>query len=65
MSNLPKSKFKENIIENNLQQSDEDLMKASFVKDRFMRMQESRSVVDKDWEVYQKMMEAVYRPYED
>ena len=65
MSDLPKSKFKENIIENNLQQSDEDGMKASFVEDRFLSMQQGRSVVDKDWAIYQKMLEAIYRPYED
>lgn len=33
--------------------------------DRFQRMVENRSIVDKDWGIYQKMLEAIYRPYED
>ena len=62
---LPIKDFKPNVIENTLNQSDTDVQKASFVKDRFLRMQNARSVVDKDWEIYQKMLEAVFREYED
>lgn len=28
-------------------------------------MKEARSVVDADWQIYWKMLEAIYRPYED
>lgn len=62
---LPISKFKEIKIENNLNQSDEDQQKTSFVLDRFQRMVEWRSIVDRDRATYQKMLEAVYREYED
>lgn len=62
---LPISKFKEVKVDNILSQSDEDAQKASYIADRFQRMYENRSVVDKDWAIYQKMLEAVYREYED
>lgn len=62
---LPIKKFKEIKIENNLNQSDEDQQKTSFVLDRFQRMVEWRSIVDRDRATYQKMLEAVYREYED
>lgn len=62
---LPISKFKEVKVDNTLSQSDEDAKKASYIADRFQRMYENRSVVDKDWAIYQKMLEAVYREYED
>lgn len=62
---LPIKDFKPNKIENTLNQSDLDVQKASFVKDRFLKMQQARSVVDADWNTYWKMLEAIYRPYED
>lgn len=62
---LPISKFKEVKVDNILSQSDEDAQKASYIADRFQRMYENRSVVDKDWAIYQKMLEAVYKEYED
>lgn len=62
---LPISKFKDVKVENSLNQSDEDGKKAWYILDRFQRMVENRSIVDKDWGIYQKMLEAIYRPYED
>ena len=62
---LPIKDFKPNEIKNNEVQSDLDTQKASFVKDRFLRMQQARTAVDADWNTYWKMLEAIYRPYED
>ena len=62
---LPIKDFKPNEIKNQWNQSDLDVQKASFVKDRFLRMQQARTVVDADWNTYWKMLEAIYRPYED
>lgn len=62
---LPKKDFQPIEVKDTLPQTDEEIQKVSFVKDRFMRMQQARSVVDADWNIYQKMLEAIYRPYED
>lgn len=62
---LPKKDFKPIEVKDTLPQTDEEIEKVSFVKDRFMRMQQARTVVDADWNIYQKMLEAIYRPYED
>lgn len=37
----------------------------SFVKKRFMQMQQARSVVDKNWDIYQQMLNATYVQYPD
>jgi len=62
---LPKKDFKPIDVEVKRTQSDDDMFKVSFVESRFLRMKEARSVVDADWNVYWKMLEAIYRPYED
>lgn len=62
---LPKKDFQPIEVKDVNPQTDEDVEKVSFVKDRFLRMQQARSVVDADWNIYQKMLEAIYRPYED
>ena len=62
---LPKKDFKPVNVEVKNPQSDEDVLKAGYVNERFLRMQQARSVVDADWETYWKMLEAIYRPYED
>lgn len=36
-----------------------------YVKDRFSKMQTARTVVDKDWGIYQTMIDAVLVPYPD
>ena len=65
MELLPISKFKPNEPKHEIKQSDSDMEKASFVKDRFLKMQNSRTAIDADWNTYWKMLEAIYRPYED
>jgi len=62
---LPIKDFKPKEIKQNQTQSDTDVEKASFVKERFLRMQQARTAVDADWNTYWKMLEAIYRPYED
>lgn len=62
---LPKKNFIENNVEIRDAQSPEDAFKAGYVEDRFLKMKTSRSVVDKNWGVWWKMLEAVYKPYED
>lgn len=62
---LPKKDFKPIDVEIKSPQSDEDVLKASYVEERFLKMQQARSVVDADWNIYWKMLEAIFRPYED
>ena len=62
---IPVKEFKPIEVENVKPQSHTDEEKASYVKERFLRMQQARSVVDADWDTYWKMLEAIYRPYED
>lgn len=62
---LPKKDFQPIDVDVRRTQSDEDVLKASYIKDRFLRMKEARSVVDADWQIFWKMLEAIYRPYED
>lgn len=62
---LPIKDFRPDEIKQSLTQSDIDSEKASFVKDRFLKMQQARTAVDADWNTYWKMLEAIYRPYED
>lgn len=62
---LPKKDFQPIDVDVRRTQSDEDILKASYIKDRFLRMKEARSVVDADWQIFWKMLEAIYRPYED
>ena len=62
---LPKKDFQPINVDVLRTQSDEDVLKVWYIEDRFMRMKEARSVVDNDWQIYWKMLEAIYRPYED
>jgi hypothetical protein len=43
----------------------DESIKMGFVKDRFSKMQSARTVVDKDWGIYQTMIDAVLVPYPD
>lgn len=62
---LPKKDFKPINVDVLRTQSDEDIFKTWYIDDRFERMKQARSVVDKDRPIYWKMLEAIYRPYED
>lgn len=45
--------------------SDEDIKKVNFVHKRFGEMQSARTKVDKQWNIYQTMIEAIFIPYPD
>lgn len=45
--------------------SEEEKQKISYIDQRFSDMKSARSAVDKDWWIYQKMIDAVYVPYQD
>jgi hypothetical protein len=45
--------------------SDEEMTKVSFVKNRFKAMQQARTIVDKDRDIYKTMIDARYEPYPD
>lgn len=45
--------------------SKDENIKMSYVKNRFEKMRTARSVVDKDWDIYQTMIDAVLVPYPD
>lgn len=47
------------------QQSDEDQIKSDFMSQRFQDMQAARTIVDRNWDVYQTMIEAIREPYPD
>lgn len=43
----------------------DDEVKVNFVKKRISSMQQARVVIDKDWNTYQTMIDAVWTPYPD
>ena len=45
--------------------SKDDVTKTNFVKKRFTEMQQARTIVDKDWDTYQNMIDATFIPYPD
>ena len=45
--------------------SKDEMTKIGYVADRFIDMQQARTIVDKDWDTYQRMVEALYEPYPD
>lgn len=47
------------------QQSDDDQIKSDFMSQRFQDMQATRTIVDRNWDVYQTMIEAIREPYPD
>ena len=47
------------------QASKDDLTKINYVRKRFMEMQQNRSIIDKDWDIYQTMIDAIFTPYPD
>jgi hypothetical protein len=47
------------------QPTEDEATMISFVKRRFSAMQSSRAVIDKDWDIYQTMIDAVLVPYGD
>jgi hypothetical protein len=47
------------------QPSKDDKTKMTFIKQRFSAMQKSRAIVDRSWETYQTMIDAIFEPYPD
>ena len=45
--------------------SKEETIKKGFVETRFTEMQQNRTIVEKDWDVYQTMIDAIFTPYPD
>lgn len=45
--------------------TEDERIKIDFVKKRFRDMQTSRALIDQNWEIYQKMIDAVLVPYGD
>ena len=62
---LSVKQFEENKKYSNYQPSKEEVIKTDYIKKRFLKMQQARSIVDKDWETYQTMIEARFVPYPD
>jgi hypothetical protein len=57
--------FKQDIDKKEYLPSEDEQKKASFIKKRLTAMQQARTVVDRDRDTYQTMMEAVFEPYPD
>jgi len=62
---LELSKFEEKDNYKDFVPSKADSTKVTFVKKRFDAMQQARQIVDKDWEEYQQMIDAIFVPYPD
>ena len=45
--------------------SKDEVTKIDYVQKRFQEMYQNRTVVDKDWDTYQTMIDAIYVPYPD
>lgn len=45
--------------------SEDDMIKMNYVKTRFSAMQWARTAVDRDWDTYQTMIDAIFEPYPD
>lgn len=45
--------------------SKDEKIKVNYVATRFNDMKTARSVVDKNWDIYQTMIDAVFTPYPD
>ena len=59
------SDFKQDIKQPNYQPNSDETIKIDYIKKRFYEMQQARTVIDKDWETYQTMIDAIYTPYPD
>jgi len=62
---LPVKQFEQEQIYPSYTPSKDEATKIGYVATRFSAMQSARSVVDKDWEIYQTMIDAVLVPYPD
>lgn len=62
---LPEKLFDEEKTYKEYKPSLVDKKKISMIKDRLEDMRSARTVVDKDWDTYQKMIDARYEPYLD
>ena len=47
------------------QPSPDEQVRTNYVKTRIAAMQAARTVVDKDWDIYQTMIDAIWTPYPD
>jgi hypothetical protein len=45
--------------------SKDEKTKITYVENRFNDMKNARTIVDKDWDTYQTMIDAVFTPYPD
>lgn len=45
--------------------TDDEIIKRDFVKERIAAMQRNRVVVDREWNTYQTMIDAIFTPYPD
>lgn len=57
--------FKENKIYPTYTPSEDEKTRTSYVLKRIAAMQQARTAVDKDWNIYQAMIDAIWTPYPD
>ena len=62
---LNANEFEMNDKEVSYQATDHEKKLINYVMSRFSDMESSRTAVDKDWDLYQQMIEARYEPYPD
>ena len=49
----------------NYQPSSDEIIKLSYIKTRYNDMKSARTIIDKDWNLYQRMIDAIFVPYPD
>ena len=62
---LSVTKFKKEDKFPDYRPSKDEVIKTDFVKKRFTEMQQARTIVDKDWDIFQTMIDAIFVPYPD
>jgi len=63
---LKVQQFKKEVeYKNNYMPSNDEVTKISYVRKRFQEMQQARTIVDRDWNIYQTMIDAKFQPYPD
>jgi len=62
---LSVTQFEQEKLYPNYVPTKDEATKMGYVATRFSAMQSARSIVDKDWEIYQTMIDAVLVPYPD
>jgi len=65
MDKLPVADFKQDKTHKEYAPMEDETIKIGYIQTRFNDMRSARTAVDKDWNIYQTMIDAIYEPYPD